>query len=182
MTQQQKWYIVNVTPGQENKTSLEIKALLQKGVLQDNISEIVVPTKSVARVRRGQKVLEAQKIFPGYIFILADLSKFVYDTIVNLPKVIGILGAKNNPKPVTDHEMLEILKYNTNQENAIEDHKHLQFQIGETVKIIQGSFDSFSGIVEEFDQEKQKLKISVSIFGRSTMVDLSIDQVEKIEN
>jgi transcriptional antiterminator NusG len=182
MTEQQKWYIVNVTPGQENKISTELKTLIQKGILQNLIFDIIVPTKPITRIRRGQKVIEPQKIYPGYVFILAVMSKFAHDTIVNIPKVIGFLGPKNSPKALTESEITEILKYKNIGEVAVEDAKKMQFQIGENIKIIQGNFDSFIGTVEEFDQEKQKLKISISIFGRSTLVDLPIDHVEKIDN
>jgi len=172
-----KWYILNVMAGQENKIALEVKSIMSRGQLGKNIFDAIVPTKNVFKIKKGQKIQEAQKLFPGYVFINANLIGDTSNTLTSIPKVMGFLGGKNNPQPVTDNKMQEILKLSTQQE---EDNKNITFEIGETLNIIEGPFESFSGVVEEFDAEKQKIKISVSIFGRSTSVELDINQVEKL--
>ena len=172
-----KWYILNVMAGQENKIATELKTLITKGSINKMVTEVVVPTKPIIKIKKGQKVQEMQKLFPGYVFVYANLSSEAYNMINAIPKVMGFLGGKNNPKPVDDSKMLEILKLTSVQES---DSKNLYFEVGETVNITEGPFESFSGVVEEFDVEKQKLKISVLIFGRATSVELNINQVEKI--
>jgi transcriptional antiterminator NusG len=172
-----KWYILNVMAGQENKIASEIKSLMVRGVLKNNVSEVIVPTKPIIRIKRGQKVQEMQKLFPGYVFVYSDLTTEIYNTINSLPKVMGFLGTKNHAHPVSDTKMLDVLKLTSEQEP---DNKNVFFEIGETVNITEGPFESFSGVVEDFDSEKQKLKISVLIFGRATSVELNINQVEKI--
>jgi len=172
-----KWYILNVMAGQENKIASEIKTLILKGAINNNVSEVIVPTKQMIKIKKGQKVQEMQKLFPGYVFVFANLSSDAYNTINAIPKVMGFLGGKNNPKPVDDAKMLDILKLTSEQEV---DNKNVFFEIGENVNITEGPFESFSGVVEDFDAEKQKLKISVLIFGRATSVELNINQVEKI--
>ena len=172
-----KWYILNVMAGQENKIASEIKTLILKGSISNNVSEVIVPTKQMIKIKKGQKVQEMQKLFPGYVFVFANLSSDAYNTINSIPKVMGFLGSKNNPKPVDDTKMLDILKLTSEQEV---DTKNVFFEIGENVNITEGPFESFSGVVEDFDAEKQKLKISVLIFGRATSVELNINQVEKI--
>ena len=172
-----KWYILNVMAGQENKIASDIKTLILKGSISNNVSEVIVPTKQMIKIKKGQKVQEMQKLFPGYVFVFANLSSDAYNTINSIPKVMGFLGSKNNPKPVDDAKMLDILKLTSEQEV---DTKNVFFEIGENVNITEGPFESFSGVVEDFDAEKQKLKISVLIFGRATSVELNINQVEKI--
>lgn len=172
-----KWYILNVMAGQENKIASEIKTLIAKGVLGEKVSEVLVPVKPAFKIKKGQKVQEMQKLFPGYIFVNADLSGDVQSILNSIPKAMGFLGGKNTPQTVSAQKMEEILKLSSVQESAS---KNIIFEVGETLNIIEGPFESFSGTVEEFDIEKQKIKISVSIFGRATSVELGIDQVEKI--
>ncbi len=171
-----KWYIVNVMAGQENKIASDIKSLITRGNIAKEVFDVIVPTKPVVKVKKGQKVQEMQKLFPGYVFINANLSGNAYNIINAIPKVMGFLGSKNNPQPVSDAKMQEIL--NLSSAEATEN-KNLAFEIGETLNIIEGPFESFSGVVEDFDSEKQKVKISVLIFGRSTSVELDVNQVEK---
>jgi len=172
-----KWYIVNVMAGQENKIVSDIKSMIARGVLGSNVTEVMAPTKPIIKIKKGQKVQEMQKIFPGYVFVCANINGEVYNQINSIPKVTGFLGAKNKPQPVSEEKINEILKLSSEQ---ISENKNISFDIGETVTITEGPFESFSGIVEEFDHEKQKLKISVLIFGRATSVELDINQVEKV--
>lgn len=177
MENNNRWYILNVIAGQENKVAADIKSLVSRSSLNQDIGEVLVPIKQILKVKKGQKVQEVQKLFPGYIFIHANLSGNAYNAINSIPKVMGFLGGKNNPQPVEENKMQEILTLSTAQSA---ENKNLIFEIGETLNIIEGPFESFSGIVEEFDAEKQKVKISVLIFGRATSVELDINQVEKI--
>jgi transcriptional antiterminator NusG len=172
-----KWYILNVMAGQENKIASEIKTLMIKSPAGKFISDVLVPSKPVIKIKRGQKVQEMQKIFPGYVFICANLNSDAYNSIMSIQKVMGFLGGKNNPQPVGKEKMEEILKSNDQQ---IVDTKNITFEVGETLKINEGPFESFTGVVEEFDTEKQKIKISVLIFGRATSVELNVNQVEKV--
>jgi len=177
MESNKKWYILNVMAGQENKIATEIKSMITRKVLGSGISDVVVPTKPAIKIKKGQKVQEMQKVFPGYVFIHADLKGEIYNQLNSIPKTMGFLGGKNTPQPISDQKMEDILKLSSSNES---DNKNLAFEIGETLNIIEGPFESFTGTVEEYDVEKQKIKISVSIFGRATSVELAVDQVEKI--
>ncbi len=171
-----RWYIVNVMAGQENKVAADMKVAVVKHGLSNHVSEILIPTKKVTKIKKGQKIQESQKIFPGYVFVNANLSGGVHNVINSIPKVMGFLGGKNDPKPVEESKMKEVLQMSANQES---DNKVVLFDIGETLNVIDGPFESFTGVVENFDLEKQKVKISILIFGRATSVELNFDQVEK---
>jgi transcription termination/antitermination protein NusG len=177
METKNRWYILNVMSGQENKIASEVKSLMMKSNFSDKITDVLVPTKNIIKIKKGQKIQEAQKVFPGYVFVNADLSGEILTIITSIPKAMGFLGGKNNPQPVADSKMEEILKLSSSQEV---DNKSIIFEIGEIINVIEGPFESFTGSVEEFDVEKQKVKIAVSIFGRATSVELDIAQVEKI--
>jgi transcriptional antiterminator NusG len=172
-----KWYILNVMAGQETKIASDIKSLITRGALKKYVAEVLVPTKPIVKIKKGQKVQETQKLFPGYVFINANLSGDAYSLINSIPKVMGFLGGKNSPQPVAENKMQDILKLSSEQ---AADNKNIMFEIGEVLNIIEGPFESFSGAVEDFDAEKQKVKISVLIFGRATSVELDVNQVEKV--
>lgn len=172
-----KWYILNVMAGQENKVASDIKTLILKSPSGKFIADVIVPTKPVIKIKKGNKVQEMQKIFPGYVFVNANLNSDAYSLINSVQKVMGFLGGKNNPQSVSKEKMDEILK---STENQVVDSKNVIFEIGETLKINEGPFESFTGVVEDFDAEKQKIKISVLIFGRATSVELDVNQVEKV--
>jgi transcriptional antiterminator NusG len=170
------WYILNVISGQEQKISNEIKLMIGKS-LGDYVLDALVPCKQIIKIKKGQKVQENQKLFPGYVFINANLNSHVHNIINAIPKVMGFLGGKNSPQRVSDNKMKDIFSLTSNSG----DNKKTQiFEIGETLNVIDGPFESFSGTVEEFDGEKQRVKISVLIFGRATSVELDINQIEKI--
>ena len=172
-----KWYILNVMAGQENKIADNIRSIA-KSELAQHISEVLVPCKKVVKIKKGKKVLEDQKLFPGYIFVKADIKSDVYNVLAAIPKAMSFLGSKNKPEPVSDKKMSEILSMVSIDSNEVG--KTQTFEIGEVLNVIEGPFDSFSGVVEEFDNEKQRVKISILIFGRATQVDLDISQVEKV--
>jgi transcriptional antiterminator NusG len=171
-----KWYILNVMAGQENKIAENVN-LIAKNEFSQYISEVLVPCKKVIKIKKGQKILEDQKLFPGYVFIKANLQSDVYNIIIAIPKAMNFLGSKNNPEPVSEKKMEEI--FNIINSNGSDSNQKQIFEVGEVVSVIDGPFDSFSGVVEEFDHEKQRVKISISIFGRATSVDLEVNQVEK---
>ncbi len=176
-TNENKWYILNVMAGQENKVASDIKSMIMRGALGGYVTDAIVPSKQIIKIKKGQKVQEAKKLFPGYVFINANINSEAYNLINSIPKVMGFLGGKNNPEPVSDVKMQEIL--NISNDHA-SDNKNVVFEIGEVLNVIEGPFESFSGAVEEYDAEKQKVKISILIFGRATSVELDISQVEKV--
>ncbi len=171
-----KWYILNVMAGQENKIASEIKSLIAQGALGDNVKEAIVPSQEVLKVKRGKKVQDSQKLFPGYVFINANINSDAYSALNAIPKVLGFLGSKNRPEEVSQEKMDSILDSTKGQKT---DTSNIMFEVGETLNVTEGPFESFSGVVEEFDSDKKKVKISISIFGRPTSVELELNQVEK---
>ncbi len=173
-----KWYILNVMAGQEHKIADNIKSMADVD-LSDYITEILVPCKKVTKIKKGKKVLEDQKLFPGYVFINADIESDVFNIVTTIPKAMGFLGAKNKPEVVSEKKMEEIFAITNSEDSGSA--KGQIFEVGEVLNVIDGPFDSFSGVVEEFDNEKQRVKISILIFGRATQVDLEVSQVEKVD-
>ena len=171
------WYIVQAYSGFEKKVAETIKDTLKKGNLDSNLEEVLVPTHQVTEVKKGKRTKKEKKYFPGYVLIKVDLTKQIYHLIKNLQKVSGFLGSENKPTPITDTEIKRIMGQVS--ESAISQKSGISFEIGEKVKVCDGPFASFSGMIEEIDEEKSRLKVSVSIFGRPTPVDLEYNQVEK---
>ncbi|MBV2145090.1 transcription termination/antitermination protein NusG [Falsochrobactrum sp. TDYN1] len=172
-----RWYIVHAYSNFEKKVAedIEIKAK-QKG-LSDYIEQIVVPTEKVVEVRRGRKVDAERKFFPGYVLVHAILTDAVFSLIKNTPKVTGFLG-DSKPVPVSQKEVDQIL--NQVQDGVDRPKSSVTFEIGEQVRVSDGPFASFNGIVQEVDDERARLKVEVSIFGRATPVDLEYGQVDKV--
>jgi transcriptional antiterminator NusG len=173
--QKHNWYILNVVSGQENKIEEMLRVQINNKKFDDNVSEVLLPLKNSAKIHKGKKTNSVQKIFPGYIFIKANLNSSAYNFINQIPKVIGFLGGKNRPDVVSEAKMQEVFSLIENQDKSVGSY----FEVGEVLKVIDGPFESFSGVVEEFDVEKKKVKIAILIFGRSTSVELDIDKVEK---
>ncbi len=173
-----KWYVLHVYSGFENKVSEAIKEKAGKLGLADKVEEILVPMEEVVEVKRGQRVNSERKFFPGYVLAKLDLDDNVWHLIKDTPKVSGFLGSGGNkPVPITDREAQRIIQQV--QEGIDRPRPSVVYDIGEEIKVTDGPFASFSGIVEEVDEEKAKLKVSVSIFGRATPVELEYAQVEK---
>ena len=172
------WYIVQAYSGFEKKVVETIKDELKKHKLSENLQEILVPTHQVTEVKKGKRTKKEKKFFPGYVLIKIDLTKQIYHLIKNLQKVSGFLGSADKPTPISDNEIKRILGQVS--ESAITQKTGVNFEIGEKVKVCDGPFASFNGLIEEIDEEKSRLKVSVSIFGRPTPVDLEFNQVEKI--
>ena len=171
------WYIVQAYSGFEKKVAETIKDELKKLKLSEKLEEILVPTHQVTEVKKGKRTKKDKKFFPGYVLIKIELTKQIFHLIKNLQKVSGFLGSSDKPTPITDDEIKRIIGQVS--ETAITQKAGISFEIGEKVKVCDGPFASFNGLIEEIDEEKSRLKVSVSIFGRATPVDLEFNQVEK---
>ena len=171
------WYIVQSHSNFENKVAGLIKEEAEKAKISDKIDEIVVPTHDITEVKRGKRVQRKKKYFPGYVLIRSEMDNNIYHMIKNIKRVSGFLGSKGIPAPVSDNEIEKIL--GQIKDGAVQPKSGIEYSIGEKVQVIDGPFASFSGMVEEVDEEKSRLKVSVSIFGRPTPVDLEYSQVEK---
>ncbi len=170
-----KWYIVHAYSNFERKVADEILAL--KEDMGDVIQEVMVPVEEIAQMRRGKKITAKRRFFPGYVIVKMDMTEHAHHAVKNLPKVTGFLGADNKPVPVRQSEIDHIRKQV--QEGIDRPHPSITFEVGEQVRVADGPFASYNGIVEEVNIERARLKVSVSIFGRSTPVDLEYTQVEK---
>ena len=171
------WYIVQSHSNFENKVAGLIKEEAEKAKISDKIEEIVVPTHDITEVKRGKRIQRKKKYFPGYVLIKSEMDNNIYHMIKNIKRVNGFLGSKGVPVPVSDKEIEKIL--GQIKDGVTQPKSAIEYSIGEKVQVIDGPFASFSGLVEEVDEEKSRLKISVSIFGRPTPVDLEYNQVEK---
>ena len=173
-----RWYVVHVYSGFEKKIAQQIKEQAQQKGLADHIDEVLVPAEDVTEVRRGQKISSERKFFPGYVLVKMELTDDAWHLVKDTPKVTGFLGSKTKPSPISDAEADRIMKQT--QEGVERPRPAVLFEIGEQVRVADGPFTSFNGTVEDVDEEKGRLKVSVSIFGRSTPVDLEYNQVEKV--
>ena len=171
------WYIVQSHSSFENKVAQEIKEEATKANLMDKIEEIIVPTHDITEVKRGKRVQRKKKYFPGYVLLKSEMDNTIYHMIKNLKKVSGFLGTKGTPIPVSEKEIEKIL--GQIKDGVVKPKSGVEYNVGEKVQVIDGPFASFSGLVEDIDEEKLRLKVSVSIFGRPTPVDLEYSQVEK---
>ena len=171
------WYIVQSHSSFENKVAQLIKDEAQKANFSDRIEEIIVPTHDVTEVKRGKRIQRKKKYFPGYVLIKSEMDNELYHMIKNIKKVSGFLGSKGIPVPVSDKEIEKIL--GQIKDGVAQPKSGIEYNIGEKVQVIDGPFASFNGLVEDIDEEKSRLKVSVSIFGRPTPVDLEYNQVEK---
>ncbi len=175
-----RWYIVHAYSNFEKKVAEDIESKAKQKGLSDKIEQIVVPTEKVVEVRRGKKVDAERKFFPGYVLMKAELTNEVISLVKNTPRVTGFLGEDRHtarPTPITEKEAQQIL---TQVQEGVERPKpSITFEIGEAVRVSDGPFASFNGTVQEVDEERARLKVEVSIFGRAVPVDLEFGQVEK---
>jgi len=171
------WYIVQTFSGFEQKVADNVKEILKKKKLEEEIEEILLPMHEVTEVKRGKRVQRKKKYFPSYLLVKMEMKKELYHMIKDIPKVTGFLGTTGTPVPVPEKEIDKIM--GRIKEGTLAPKTEITFDIGEQVKVCEGPFASFSGLVEEVDEERSRLKVSVSIFGRPTPIDLEYNQVEK---
>ena len=173
------WYIVQTFSGFEQKVAETLKDTIKKKkeLFNDKNEDILVPTHEVTEVKRGKRVQRKKKYFPSYVLVKMEMNKELYHMIKNINKVTGFLGTTGIPAPVPEKEINKIM--GRIKEGTLAPKTQITFDIGEQVKVCEGPFASFSGLVEEVDEEKSRLKVSVSIFGRPTPIDLEYNQVEK---
>ena len=177
-----RWYIIHAYSGFENKVRDAIQAEAARLGLDSLVEQVEVPTEKVTEVRRGKKVTSDRKFFPGYVLAKLAMNDDVYHLVKNTPKVTGFLGSSGKPQPISDAEAARIL--NTKDEAAAAAPKtkvNVDYEIGDQVKVLDGPFASFNGVVEELDFDRGRVKVSVSIFGRATPVELEFEQVERVK-
>ena len=173
-----RWYVIHVYSGFERKVADSIEEQALQSHLSEEIEKVLVPMEEVVEMRRGEKVSAERKFFPGYVLVKMDMSDQSWHLVMNTPKVTGFLGSRGRPTPISEAEADRIIHQ---VEEGIELPKpSITFDIGEQVRVSDGPFASFNGMVEDVDEEKARLKVSVSIFGRSTPVELEYSQVEKL--
>ncbi len=177
-TKAKRWYIVHAYSNFERKVADSIREQAKSRGLSHLFDEVMVPTEKVVEVRRGRKVDAERKFFPGYVLVKVDLTDEAYHLIKNTPKVTGFLGADKKPMPISDAEAARIL--HQVQEGIERPKPSITFEVGEQVRVSDGPFASFNGVVEEVDDARSRVKVAVSIFGRATPVELEFGQVEKL--
>jgi transcriptional antiterminator NusG len=173
-----RWYVLHVYSNFEKKVAESIREQAEQKGLIDQFEQIVVPTEEVVEIRRGQKINTERKFFPGYVLLKMELSDRAWHLVKNTPKVTGFLGSGNKPIPISETEAMRIMQQV--QEGVERPKPSISFEVGETVRVADGPFTSFNGVVEEVDEERSRLKVAVSIFGRATPVELEYTQVEKV--
>ena len=171
------WYIIQTFSGFEQKVAETLKDTIKVKELSEKIEEVLVPIHEVTEVKRGKRVQRKKKYFPSYVLVRMEMDKDLYHMIKNIQKVTGFLGTTGTPVPVPEKEIDKIM--GRIKEGSLVPKAQISFDVGEQVKVCEGPFASFSGLVEEVDEEKSRLKVSVSIFGRPTPIDLEYNQVEK---
>ena len=172
-----RWYSVSVLSNFEKKVAEQIKTAVAEAGLEEEIAEVLVPTEEVIEVRRGKKVTSERRFMPGYVLVRMEMSNKGYHLISSINRVTGFLGPQGKPMPMRDAEVNQIL--NRVEEGEAAPRNLIRFDIGERVKVTDGPFEGFDGMVEEVDESHNRLKVSVSIFGRSTPVELEFTQVSK---
>lgn len=174
-----RWYVVHTFSGFENKVKLALEERVGKMGLKEQIPEVVLPMENVMEMSKGGgRRTASRKLFPGYILVKMELNDVTWHAVKDTPKVTGFLGDKNNPEPITDEEASRVLAQM--EEGTKKPKPKFNFEEGDEIKVIEGPFNSFTGVVEEVHEDKGKLKVLISIFGRPTPVELDFVQVDKL--
>ncbi|MFH1406385.1 MAG: transcription termination/antitermination protein NusG [Candidatus Omnitrophota bacterium] len=173
-----KWYVVHTLTGQEERVRTSLENALKESTQKDNVGQIMIPTEQVSEVKEGKKRIFARKFFPGYLLVEMELSDDTWQLIKSTPGVTGFIGSGTKPLPLQDEEVANIIKQA--EEKKEKPMPKVIFDVGESVKVTDGPFTNFNGTVEEVHPAKGKLKVSVSIFGRATPVELEYWQVERL--
>lgn len=173
-----RWYVIHVYSGFEKKVAQSIEEQVRQAGMEDHIEQVLVPTEEVVEMRRGTKTNSERKFFPGYVLVKMVMDDESWHLVKNTPKVTGFLGSGGRPTPITEKEAMRIMTQV--QEGVDRPKPSVSFEVGEQVRVCDGPFNSFNGLVEGVDEERARLKVAVSIFGRSTPVELEYSQVEKI--
>ena len=173
-----KWYVVRAISGKEKKVKEYLENEISRLNLQEYIAQILIPTEKVYQIRKGKKISKERNYFPGYVLIEAELTGEIPHIIKNIPDVLGFLGTRGEPEPIRPAEVKRILG-KVDELAELGEEVNIPFIVGETVTVVDGPFNSFSGIIEEIDEEKKKLRVMVKIFGRKTPLELGFMQVEK---
>lgn len=173
-----RWYIIHAYSGFENKVREAILSEADRLGLSDGVEAVEVPTETITEIKRGKKVQTERKFMPGYVLAKLQMTDDVYHLVKNTPKVTGFLGANNKPQPISEAEAARYFGGVEAAKSAPKKQVHVDYEIGDSVKVLDGPFASFNGVVEELDFDKSKVKVSVSIFGRATPVELEFEQVE----
>ena len=177
MSDNHKWYVIHVYSGFESKIVESIEEQAEKKGIEEQFSELMIPAEEVVEVRPGKKYNTERKFFPGYILAKMELSDEAWNLVKNTQRVTGFLGGQGRPVPISEREAKQIMQ--SMQEGAEKPRPSITYEVGENVRVTDGAFTSFAGVVEEVDLEKARLKVAVSIFGRATPVELDYSQVEK---
>ena len=177
-----RWYIIHAYSGFENKVKDQILADAKRMGLTQLVESVEVPTEKITEIRRGKKVTSDRKFFPGYVLAKLALNDDVYHLVKNTPKVTGFLGPNGKPQAISEAEAARILSTREEAASAAPKQKvKVDYEIGDNVKVLDGPFASFNGLVEELDFDRSRVKVSVSIFGRATPVELEFEQVERVK-
>ncbi len=173
-----RWYVVHAYSGFEKSVMRSLKERIERSGLQDRFGEVLVPTEEVVEMRDGQKRKSDRKLFPGYVLVQMEMDEHTWHLVKSAPKVMGFIGGtQEKPTPISDQEAAVILQ--RIQEGSQKPRPKVLFEIGEVVRVVDGPFNDFNGVVEEVNYEKNRLRVAVLIFGRSTPVELEFGQVEK---
>ena len=173
-----KWYVVNVYSGFEQRVLDQIFEQAERNNLRSMFGEILIPSEEVVEIKKGEKIKKERQFFPGYILVQMKLTDETWHLVRSVPKVSGFLGARGKPMPISNAEVERILKKVEDSANVSKN--AVEYEVGDAVTVCDGPFATFQGVIEEVDKEKERVKVSVSIFGRPTNVDLGFSQIEKI--
>ncbi|BCL53531.1 transcription termination/antitermination protein NusG [Francisella tularensis subsp. holarctica] len=173
------WYVVQVHSGYEKRVKAQLEENIEIAGLKNNFGRILVPTENVVEMKGGQKRKSERKYFPGYVLIEADLSTDAWNLVKSVPRVLTVVGSMGKPIPLSKAEVDRILGFVEGSKSTVEPRLRKSYHVGEVVRVLEGPFNDFTGVIEEVNYEKSRLRVAVSIFGRSTPVELEFSQVEK---